>query len=139
MQESKRALSLIEVCISIVIVAMVLASMVGIFSQGYRYLRKARMKTTAYFLAQEKMEELSTDSDATLFSAPDSHDEARGVVDATLFPGFEREVDVTCPYDPCVPPASCPYPNLAQITVIVYWQGEQGEQSFRLVSLVANF
>jgi type II secretory pathway pseudopilin PulG len=59
MQESRNGLSLIEVCISIVIVLIVLVSMLRIFSQGYRYLRKTRTETAAYNLAREVMEEYS--------------------------------------------------------------------------------
>lgn len=55
----KKALSLIEVCIAIVIVSIVLVSMVGIFSQGYRYLRKSRTRTGAYNLAKGIMEQYS--------------------------------------------------------------------------------
>lgn len=55
----KKGLSLIEVCISIAIVAIVLASMVGIFSQGYKYLRKSRVNTAVYNLANQLIEQYS--------------------------------------------------------------------------------
>ena len=125
-----KGFSLIEIIIAVAIFAIVSVYMMRVLDEGHYYSRKLKMRTIAYFLAQEKMEELSTDSDYTLFSNPNSHDEAKAQVDSD-YPDFDREVDVTCPY--------LGFNNLAKISVTVYWQGYRGERSFVLESLVANF
>lgn len=130
MREKKRGLSLVETCVAITIVMIILGSLVMIFSQGYRFLRKARMEVYACFLAQEKMEELSTAGDAALFSNPDSHDESKAAM-ASPFAQFQREVNVICPY--------LGYNDLAHIIVTVYWQGQKAEKSLRYETLKANF
>lgn len=50
-------LSILEVVVSIAILSVLLASMGGIFSSGYRYYRNIKMQSIAIFLAQEKMED----------------------------------------------------------------------------------
>lgn len=55
----KKALSLIEVYISIAIVVIVIASILGIYSQGYRYLRKSRISSVVYNLAIQHKERYS--------------------------------------------------------------------------------
>ena len=130
MKVRPKGISLIEISVSIALLATVGVFMTRIFTQGHRYSRKFKMHTTACFLAQEKLEQLSTDSDATLFTNPDSHDEARAQVDAT-FPDFFRTVDITCPY--------AGFSNLAQMTVTVDWQAELAQQSVVLQSLIADF
>jgi len=122
MQPEKKGLSLIEVVPAIAILMAILLSMTGIFSQGYRYLRKSRMQTVACALAQEKVEAQSV-------WPPSSSNEAYGTI--TGFLNFRRVCAVA--NDPTYPT------SLRSITVTVFWQGEKGEQSLTLVSLVANF
>jgi prepilin-type N-terminal cleavage/methylation domain-containing protein len=55
--EKKRGLSLVESIVATAILAIILVSVFAIFQQGYVYMRKTRMATTAYFLAQSKLEE----------------------------------------------------------------------------------
>ena len=138
--------SLIEISIAIAIFAIVSVYMMRILDQGHYYSRRLKMRTIAYFLAQDKMEELSTSSYAALFNTPNPDasasclapcpsdcvvppDECRAPVAG--FTDFSREVNVTCPY--------LGYNNLAKISVMVYWQGDKGERSFVLDSTTANF
>jgi len=125
----KKAFRLIEICISIVIVLIILASMLRIFSQGYWYLRKSRMQTIACFLAQEKMEENS------VWPPPDgtgTHTEDYGNI--ADFPDFKRVVVITDN-----PISTLPSGSLKQLEVTVYWQGQKEEQSLTLESLKANY
>ena len=126
----RKTFSLIEISIAIAIFAIVSVYVMRILYQGYHYSRGFKMKTIACFLAQEKMEELSTDSDSTLFSNPSAHNESRAQVDSD-YPDFDREVNVICPY--------LGNNNLAHIRVTVYWQGEKGERFVSLQTLIADF
>jgi type II secretory pathway pseudopilin PulG len=61
MMSRKRTLSLIEVVLSIAVLGLVLAYVLAVFSQGQLFLRKNTLDITGAFLAQEKMEEFSSD------------------------------------------------------------------------------
>ncbi|RLI52768.1 MAG: hypothetical protein DRO93_14530 [Candidatus Thorarchaeota archaeon] len=141
-----RGFSLIEIIIAVAIFAIVSVYMMRVLDQGHSCSRKLRMRTIAYFLAQEKMEELSTSSYAALFNTPNPDTTASCLAPCPLncvvppdecrtqvagFSDFDREVDVTCPY--------LGFNNLAKVSVTVYWQGHKGERSFTLESMVANF
>jgi Tfp pilus assembly protein PilV len=56
---SDNGLSIVEVCISIAILAIILVPVAGIFTQGYRYLRNIRERAAAYSLARGILEEYS--------------------------------------------------------------------------------
>ena len=56
MNLSKKGFSLIEVSLAIAILALVLSGMLGIFGQGYLYLKKTRERVVAYSLAKEALE-----------------------------------------------------------------------------------
>jgi Tfp pilus assembly protein PilV len=128
-KDNRKGLNLIEVVIATFLYLIIMVSLLNVFNQGYRFLRKSRMAQTAYFLAQEKMEEVLTGS---VFPGPGSHNETRANV--TNFTDLQRQVNFTCP------PAwlNSSYSGLAAVNVTVYWQGQQGEQSFSLLSLVSN-
>ncbi len=123
-----KAFSLIEIAISIALLTIIMSAMLSIFSQGQRYVRKNRMDTTACFLAQEKLEQLSSPV-PNLFSNPSSYNEARAAV--TGFSGFDREVAVSSPY--------LGDAGLAYLRVTVWWQGETGEQSRTFESVQASY
>jgi len=125
---NRKAFSLIEIAISIGLLGVIIGGMLTIFSQGHRFSRKIRLATTANFLITEKLEELFTTT-TSLFSNPDSYDEARSAV--TGFSGFERQVDVTSPY--------LADAGLAHIAITVWWQGEMGERSRMMETVKANY
>jgi prepilin-type N-terminal cleavage/methylation domain-containing protein len=134
--KSFQGLSLIEVCIAIAILAIVLVSLSGIFNQGYRFLRKARMNHLACLLAQEQMENLTNEYIFTDLNANIDYFNQTEVLSGP-FQGFNRTVNVTYwaseGSDPLV------REDLAQINVTVSWQGQSGVQNYNLTSLVVNY
>jgi hypothetical protein len=60
MWNKPKAMSLIEVIIAIPVMAIAFSTLGVAFFQGGRYLQRDRERIAAYFLAQEKLEELST-------------------------------------------------------------------------------
>lgn len=56
--KNERALNLVETCIAIVIVSIIVSSMWGIATLGYRYMNKYKQLTRARLLAQEGMEDI---------------------------------------------------------------------------------
>ncbi|MFA5118640.1 MAG: prepilin-type N-terminal cleavage/methylation domain-containing protein [Candidatus Omnitrophota bacterium] len=117
---SGKGLSLIEVSISIAILGIMLVSMLSMFTQGYRYVRKSAMLTRALLLAQQRMEELSDYTTAV--------SEAKHAL--TNMPFF-RTVSVTILFGG----------DLKQISVTMSWAGEKldAERSVTLVKLLANY
>jgi len=129
-KENSRGLNLVELMIAIVITVFIAMSLMSIFAQGYRNLRKARMRQAAYFLAQEKIEMLSDgDYVASELAAGHSLNESKAYLSAP-FADFQREVSVINP-DPSTGDS-----NLSLVNVTVYWNGTQGEQNFSLSTLV---
>lgn len=53
---TRRGFSLIEVSLSLAILAMVLSGILGIFGQGYLDLKKTKERAVAYSLAREALE-----------------------------------------------------------------------------------
>jgi prepilin-type N-terminal cleavage/methylation domain-containing protein len=126
--KSFQGLSLIEVCVAIAILAIILTSLSGIFNQGYRFLRKTRMTHLACLLAQEQMERLMHDNIFPFL----------GSLNRTVSLGddFRGQVNVTSPASEPSDPAIQAF--LAEIKVMVFWQGQSSEQNFTLTSLVNN-
>ncbi|MCP4652135.1 MAG: hypothetical protein GY858_01970 [Candidatus Omnitrophica bacterium] len=150
MQLQKKNISLIEVALSIALISMIAVFMLRLFHQGQLYDRSNRMYTIACFLAQEKMEELSTDSYAALFTAnnpPESGppyslvippDELKAPVAG--FADFQRSVDVTCPfYADRETFLDVEFTDVAHIEVVVYWDGQKQEKSVTFNTLITNF
>ncbi len=138
----RKYFTLIEIAISITLILTIVLFMMSVFSQGYRYMHKTKMHAIACFLVQEKLEDLSSGSaHPELFTTPNPGvpcppnckvvppDEIRSSVSG--FSSFDREVEVTCPY--------LGFNNLAKVEVTVFWQGESGERSFKVDTLIANF
>ncbi|MCX7927291.1 MAG: type II secretion system GspH family protein, partial [Candidatus Omnitrophica bacterium] len=71
----QKGLTLVEVIIATVIFTLIATILVDTFSQGYQQLRRDRMRIIAYFLAQERMEELLTF--AEVFPNPQLRNETR--------------------------------------------------------------
>jgi len=120
--------SLMEVALATVIFAIVIMTLLGIFSQGYLYSRQMRMASVAYFLAQEKLEEYYNVS--AVFPIPAN-------VSMTSFGGDFAQYNYTVNFTSPVPDVSG-HPNLALINVTVYWLGRQGQRSFSLNTFLAN-
>jgi hypothetical protein len=121
-KSNRKSFSLIEVCISIVLIAMILAGMVNLFGQGFLASRKVKGKITAYSLLREELENKSGGS-----WPPGSM--SRAIVNATYFPGFERQVVCTNPY--------AGYNELALINVTVWW--DNGTKNQSVYTLRANY
>ena len=145
-QLTNTGLSLIEVCISIVLVLIILVSMVRIFSQGYRYLRKSKVNTVAHNLARQFTEDYSnwdTLDDLDCVSGDGVINTVPGSPYSSSNPpacGAGSFVPITLnnvTYTPTLTIADGPsYPTeLKQIDVTILWHGS----SLNLVSLVADF
>lgn len=117
-----KALSLMEVSVTIVIFAIIASFTLAMFSSAYSRMRKERMETTALLLAQGEMEEVLSQS--VVFPALANRTRAEVV------PGFNRTVNFTCPYEGI--------DFLAQINVTVFWPGKTSEQSLSLYSVIAG-
>ena len=102
--------SLIEISITLVVFILIFSGMLGIFAQGFSYLKESKERTIAYNLAREKLEGLPW---------PPIPKVRAGVGN---FSGFEREVAVTRPY--------LGYNNLAHIKVTVWWDAGTQSQAF---------
>ena len=83
---SSNGLSLIEVCLAIAILAIIFTNLSFIFDQGYLFLRKTRLSRQAFFLAEEKIEELLS---ADVVNDPDGYNETKYWLDPP-FEAFQR-------------------------------------------------
>jgi len=125
-------LSLIEVCLATVILAIILASLSSVFTQGYRFLRKTRMSHLACFLAQEQMEKLL---DNSTFSYLGSINGSQSLT--APYQDFNGTVNITFPVSGVGSNATVDS-YLARINVTVSWQGQKGIQNLTLTSLLSN-
>jgi len=115
----RESFSLIEIVISIVILALILGGMTAIFSQGYIYLRKVRDKSIAFSLLREKLEEESQ-------WPPTASNEAYGSIAG--FSDFRRQVEVN----------DYIYPGqLKKVTVTVWWDSDNKSES--ISTLVGDY
>lgn len=111
---SKRAFSLIEASIAVIIIASFTGGMLAIFWQGSGKNRGAKTQIVAYNLAQDKIEELSS-------SFPPTGTTTEGYGTIVNFPDFRRVTTV----------ADFVYPGeLRSITVTVFWNSDAESQSF---------
>lgn len=137
---SSNGLSLIEVCLAIAILALIFANLSFIFDQGYLFLRKTRLSRQAFFLAEERMEELLNSGTV---DTPGSFREGKGSPYGPPYQAFQREVKIDIPAPSVVSDGGCAGPvvgcsDTAEVNVTIYWNGASGEQSFSLVSLVTK-
>jgi hypothetical protein len=128
----KNGLSLIEATVATLILAIILISVLGIFQQGYYYMRKVQRSATAYFLAQSIFEEWCWPGE--IFPNPGSHNSTT----QKNFTSPYNEYNWTMTF--ITPPAGLAgHNNLTQMNVTVYWQGLSGQRSVSLVTLLGNF
>jgi len=123
---SRKSLSLVEVAIAIAILGVMLVSMLGMFTQGYRYVRKSDLQLRGLLLAQQRMEELCADGDPgdPLYAFAADRNEAKIAISGTpFFRSVSDDLNAT----------------LKRLSVTVSWLGEQGERSITLVTLIADY
>ncbi len=148
MQESRRALSLIEVCVAIVIVSLVLVSMLGIFGKGYQYLRKTRTRTGAYNLAKGIMEQYSN---WTTLDALDGVSDSTVTSPATYTDPAPSTPDPSNPFD-SIPLNNVTYTpqliisdvpidptRLKQINLTISWTEGAVNRNVTIYTLKANY
>jgi prepilin-type N-terminal cleavage/methylation domain-containing protein len=124
MAVKKRAFSLIEISIAIVLISLIVSGTLGVFSQGFSYLKKYRERTVAYNLGREVMERYFT----WPLPADGTHSNPAPYYPVTLN-NVTYNVNLTISPDPVYPTA------MKQISVVISW----GTQSYTLVSLKANY
>jgi hypothetical protein len=124
-KNEKGSFSLIEVCISISLIAIILGGMVNLFGQGFQGSRKVTGKITVLNLLREEMENKSQHD-----TWPPTNIIRENVSD---FPGFARQVNCTCPYSG--------YNDLALINVTVWWDwnGTDYTRNQSVCTLKANY
>ncbi|OQX54089.1 MAG: hypothetical protein B5M48_01655 [Candidatus Omnitrophica bacterium 4484_213] len=137
----KKALGLIEVCISIAIITIILASIVNIYTQGYRNLRKSRVNTAVYNLAKGFMEDYSDWS--TLISLTGSDPPASGTYtdNPTVSDPFDPITLNNITYTPTLDITDGPTnPNLLkQLNVSISWVEGGITKTFVVTTLKANY
>jgi len=119
----KSGFTLIEVLVTLVVVAIGLASILPMLSAGIFGDSSAADITIALNLAQEKMEEVRA---SATYAGIDGFASAKSGLGGD-FSRFQREVTV----------ASDP----KEVNVIIYWEvrGPEGEHSLTLASLFADY
>ena len=117
---ARKGLTLIEVVVAVTILMAIFASLLGVFAQGARSMRKSMLVTTALFLAQAELE------NATLSST--NHSSNIMTNDAQFNSAFNSTEETG------VPPGS-----LYRFTATVSWEGEQGSRSLTLETLRTNY
>tara|TARA_B100000315_G_C14472777_1_gene539154 strand:+ start:622 stop:987 length:366 start_codon:yes stop_codon:yes gene_type:complete len=118
----RKSIGLIEVSVAIVILAIVTAGMLNIFSQGSSYIEKTHLKTSALNLGRQKIEELAGLALPLVGTTSESYGD---IVD---FPGFRQSWSVS----------EHIYPGqLREIIVTVFWANDNEQQSF--TTLTANY
>jgi len=116
---AKKGFTLLEVLIAILLFSVGFISILQVMSAGLFAGGQNEDEIIAFYLAQEKIEEINNASFAGIAA------EAKAAV--TGFPAFSRQVAV-----------SVPETNLDQITVTVYWYARNTETSFTMVTYVSN-
>ena len=115
-----KGFTLIEILIALVILAVSIVFIVGLFANALVASVDAENTTIAMNLAQGRMEEIrNLDFDTEIVN------EAKAVVSG--FAGFQREVAVTEPET-----------DLKQVTVTVYWAYKDDELTVPLVTYISK-
>jgi len=117
----KKGFTLLEMLITIVLLAVGIVSLLQMMSIGMFASANSENATIAFYLAQEKMEEIK---DASSYSNVDSFAATRAALTGD-FADFDREVTV----------AGSP----KQVNVIVYWAVKGQDQNVDLVSLFTDY
>jgi len=116
----KNSFTLIEVLISVFILTVGIITILNIFPLGLQIRKGAELSAVASWLAQEKIEEISSLSYGDIAQGPI---EIRHYLDPP-YNHYEREAMVSCITGTDLSPVSCnaqPVP-LKKAKVTVYWQ-----------------
>ncbi|MBN3039108.1 MAG: prepilin-type N-terminal cleavage/methylation domain-containing protein [Candidatus Omnitrophica bacterium] len=117
---TRRAFTLLEILITLIIMVLGVVFVVGLFSTGLVSSYDAESTTVAMNLAQQRMEEFKNlDFDTEVV------DEAKA--DIVGFPGFQREVIV-----------SEPQIDLKKVIVKTYWTYKSDEISVALATYISK-
>lgn len=120
MMSSRKAFSLLEILIAIMIFTVGTISIMGLFNMGLFGDLDAENTSTALALTQRRLEEIrNLDFDTEIVN------EAKAAV--TGFPGFQREVIVTQPQT-----------DFKQVTVTTYWTAKANEVGASLVTYISK-
>lgn len=120
MMSSRKAFSLLEILIAIMIFTVGIISITGLFNMGLFGDLDAENTSTALALTQRRLEEIrNLDFDTEIVN------EAKAAV--TGFPGFQREVIVTQPQT-----------DFKQVTVTTYWTAKANEVGASLVTYISK-
>lgn len=136
--QKEKGFTLIEVSIALVILALIVGWMLGIFWQEFNIRKQSEERTVAYSLAREVIEEYS---DWGRLTARAGTPPANGVYTnppaPVTFNNLTYTPRLTISDGPCVSGISgCPPNNeLKQISVTITW----GTKSFTLTTLKANY
>lgn len=127
-KRKKQGYSLVEVAISLALLALILSGMLSVFERGFSAASKTKQGTVMYNIARQSMEQYS------LFSAIPANG-AYALAAVTLNnTTYNRTLNVAD--GPCVAGQPCPPNNeLKQVTVTV----TTGTNTFSLVTFKANY
>jgi prepilin-type N-terminal cleavage/methylation domain-containing protein len=117
----KKGFTLLEMLVTIVVLTVGVVSVLRMMSIGIFADTNTENSTIAFYLAQEKMEEIK---DASSYPNIDTFASTRAALSGD-FSDFDRAVTVSG--DP------------KQVNVIVYWSVKGQDQSVNLVSLFADY
>ena len=120
MMSSRKAFSLLEILIAIMIFTVGTLSIMGLFSRGLFGSLDAENTSTALALTQRRLEEIRNLNFTTGIV-----NESKAAV--TGFPGFQREVIVTQPQT-----------DLKQVMVTTYWTAKANEVGTSLVTYISR-
>ena len=120
MMSSRKAFSLLEILIAIMIFTVGTLSIMGLFSMGLFGSLDAENTSTALALSQRRLEEIRNLNFTTGIV-----NESKAAV--TGFPGFQREVIVTQPQT-----------DLKQVMVTTYWTAKANEVGTSLVTYISR-
>jgi prepilin-type N-terminal cleavage/methylation domain-containing protein len=113
----EKGFSLIEVAVAVIILALILTGVTGIFWQGFAQAKKAQDDTIAMNLARERIETLSNAS-----SLPTDGVIVEDYGSISGFPAFKRRTLVI--------DAGAVNGELKQIFVTVYWDADARSQTY---------
>ncbi|HRZ14301.1 MAG TPA: prepilin-type N-terminal cleavage/methylation domain-containing protein [Candidatus Omnitrophota bacterium] len=126
MPKNEKALTLIEVVVAVTILLAVFVSLISIFGQGARYMRKSLLSTTALFLAQEALENATFNP--ALPCCTSTQTDTQVLNNAT----FTRRLTIDALL-------ASDWPVHRRYNATVTWQGEKGQQSVTLITTKARY
>jgi len=140
MRESEKGLTLVEMMVTVVLLAIVVLGSASLLAQVFNQNKRARQRSLATYLAAERIDQITsleynTVADYLHYQLPGEAPAAGPPVTLTAdygaipdFPAFRRVVTLT--YD--VPAA-----GMLQINSEVFWQDmHQGEKSHEMITYI---